>query len=395
MEILAGLLFLGLLLLGGLVLRERGARGTTLSDLRAELARDRDEATRSVIETTVTLARQQLDAARDQAHQADAGRDAVLSEQLTAMSSELDRVRRLVVEMDQQRRDDQGTVKEQLREAIRHARLLAETTDGLRAALDNSRVRGQWGERMADDVLRAFGFREGINHRRQVTTDQGRPDYELFLPQGRSVFMDVKFPLDNYLAWHEAQTRAEADAAAKAFVRDVRNRIKDLAGRGYADPTDVLSVVLLFIPNDGVFGFALEYEPGLLDEALGKGVLLCSPSTLFGVLAVIRQAMDAFRIDQSSTEILEALAGFQDQWGRFTDALDRHGKHLQQATGSFEALATTRRNQLEKALDEVDRLRQDRGLSLPDGGDRDDDRPTERVVTLSVAADETEPAQAS
>lgn len=376
MEIVAGLLALGIAALAWLLVRERGRQEALLSELRTDLAHDRAETTRAVLDTTMAVARQQLDGARAHADQADAGRDAVLTEQLASMSGDLDRVRQLVVRLEQQRATDHGTLSEQLRDAARNAQLLAETTDGLRAALQNSRVRGQWGERMADDVLRAAGFREGINYHRQATTDQGRPDFEFLLPRGRSVFMDVKFPLDNYLRHLEADAPAEADVAARAFVRDARNRIRELADRGYADPADALSVVLLFVPNDAVFAFALECEPGLLDEALARSVLLCSPSTLFGVLAVIRQSVEAFQVDQSSGEILEALASFQGQWEKFVEAMDKHGRQLATATRSFEALVSTRRNQLERTLDEVERLREDRGLALP----------SERIISLAVAA---------
>ena len=375
-----------LLVVGGWLLRREHARNERLIDgLRAELAHDREEATRSVIDATVAIARQQLEATQDRSHEADAGRDAVLTRQMTSMSEELDRVRRLVVDMDQQRRDDQGAVKEQLREAIRNAQLLAETTDGLRAALENSRVRGQWGERMAEDVLRAFGFREGVNYRTQTTTDQGRPDFEILLPDDCSLFMDVKFPLDNYLRWHEADTEDGAEQAATAFVRDARGRIRELADRRYAESVDALSVVLLFLPNDAVLAFVLEREAGLLDEALEAGVLLCSPSTLFGVLAVVRQAMDLFHVDRSSKEILEALAGFQQQWERFTDELDRHGRQLATVNRSFETLTTTRRNQLERSLEQVERLRETQALVGP----------PERVIALPVTEDDETTAQAS
>ena len=55
----------------------------------------------------------------------------------------------------------------QLREAGRHTQVLAETTQSLREALSSTTARGQWGERMADDVLRLAGFVDGVNYRRQ------------------------------------------------------------------------------------------------------------------------------------------------------------------------------------------------------------------------------------
>jgi hypothetical protein len=78
--------------------------------------------------------------------------------------------------------------------------------------------------------------------------------------------------------------------------------------------------------------------------------VLCSPSTLFAVLAVLRQAVDAFALERTSDEILQLLAGFADQWGRFTDQLDKVGRGLETTQRAYDALASTRRTQLERQL---------------------------------------------
>ena len=68
--------------------------------------------------------------------------------------------------------------------------------------------RGEWGERMAEDILRLVGLVEGINYIKQKTLEgsSGRPDYTFFLPNSMKINMDVKFPLDNYQNYLDAQT---------------------------------------------------------------------------------------------------------------------------------------------------------------------------------------------
>jgi len=74
---------------------------------------------------------------------------------------------------------------------------LAKTAGDLNSVLSSSQARGQWGERMAEDMLRAAGFIEGINYEKQDTiTGGGRPDYTFLMPPDRVLYMDVKFPLD-------------------------------------------------------------------------------------------------------------------------------------------------------------------------------------------------------
>src|SRR5206468_9440445 len=181
------------------------------------------------------------------------------------------------------------------------------------------KARGQWGERMADDVLRAAGLLDGVNYRKQTAITGGTiPDFTFLLPHDLVLHMDVKFPVDNYLRYLEAATDTDRNAACAAFLRDVRTRVKEIAGRGYADPATTAGYVLLFIPNESVYAFIQEHDRELGDLALGQDVVLCSPFTLFAVLGVIRKTVDCALLERASDEILVALSRFSDQWGRFS-----------------------------------------------------------------------------
>jgi DNA recombination protein RmuC len=231
---------------------------------------------------------------------------------------------------------------------------------------------------MADDVLRTAGMLEGVSYRKQRAIAGGTiPDFTFLLPRDIELHMDVKFPVDNYLRHLEATTEAERDATRSAFLRDVRNRIKELASRGYADPRTTPGFLLLFIPNESVYAFIQEHDHEVGDNALAQGVVLCSPFTLFAVLGVVRQAVDCFLLERASDEILDALAGFSQQWSRFSDHVDKLGKQLTTVQGTYDELATTRRRQLERRLDEIDAIRTRRGLP---GLDDDDDRPETPVL---------------
>ena len=85
-------------------------------------------------------------------------------------------------------------------------------------------ARGQWGERMAEDVLRLAGFVENVNYVKQTQLDgaTGRPDFTFPLPKGHELYMDVKFPMAGYLRFLDATTDAERQAHRAAFLRDVR-----------------------------------------------------------------------------------------------------------------------------------------------------------------------------
>jgi DNA recombination protein RmuC len=286
-----------------------------------------------------------------------------LGSQVSAMSGELQQVRTLVAQLQKERAQQHGQFVESLEAATRQQKVLSETTQHLREALASPQARGQWGERMAEDVLRTAGMREGINYRKQRTIEGGtKPDFTFLLPDERQLHMDVKFPVTNYLRHLEAPTELEADACRERFLRDVRDRVKELHGRGYAATDTTVGYLLLFIPNESVYGFIHENDPTLLDDALGQKVVLCSPTTLFAVLAVVRQAMDTFAVERATEEILECLAGFGEQWQKFSGQIDKVERHIETLTRSFGDLSGTRRRALERQLDRIDDVRSRSGV---------------------------------
>ena len=274
------------------------------------------------------------------------------------LRGELTRVTELVVALQKERAEQQGRVETRLAEVISVSGKLADTTQSLREALASPKARGQWGERMADDVLRAAGLVEGMSYRKQTATRAGTvPDFTFMLPGGRELHMDVKFPVDNYLRYLDATTDTERDRYRIQFLRDVRARVKELAGRSYIDAHTTIDEVMLFIPNESIYAFVHTHDKGLLDMALASKVVLCSPCTLFSVLAVVRQAVEQAQLQRTSDDILTLLADFEDQWRRFTDAFEKVGRHLETLQRSWDDLSGTRRRQLERPLDRIDDLR--------------------------------------
>ena len=250
--------------------------------------------------------------------------------------------------------------------------MLTQTTNTLREALASSKARGQWGERMAEDVLQLAGFIENINYLKQKAIEGGsRPDFTFLLPQELRLNMDVKFPLDNYVRFLEAQSEADKTKFRNDFLRDVKSKIKEVATRDYINPEqNTVDCVLLFIPNEQVYAFIHEQDHSIFDDGIKNHVIFCSPITLFAVLAVIRQAVENFALEKTSNEILSLFGSFKKQWNEFIKKLEMLGKRIEDVQKEYETLHTRRRRQLEKPLDRIDALRTQRGLPpAPDDED--------------------------
>ena len=290
---------------------------------------------------------------------------ALIDQALGQMSSRLEGVKTLLQNLDKDRAQKFGELSKQLQITSEQTMELTRTTDSLGKALAGSKSRGQWGERMAEDVLRLAGFVENINYVKQKTISSARtrPDFTFNLPHGLKVNMDVKFPLDNYMRYLEAENEADRDRFRSVFLNDVKKQSNELVGREYINPEQkTLDYVLMFIPNEQVYAFIQEQDSSIMDRALEKRVILCSPLTLFAILAVIRQAVDNFALEETSNEMLTLLGQFYKQWERFKDSLEKMGSRIAGAHEEFERLSTTRTRQLERPLEKLEQLRNERGL---------------------------------
>ncbi|MGI9595648.1 MAG: DNA recombination protein RmuC [Acidimicrobiales bacterium] len=285
-----------------------------------------------------------------------------VSHQVSTVETELRRVGDLVASLQKERAEQSGQLSTGLEQAMQVTSALADTTRSLREALASPKARGQWGERMAEDVLRAAGFLEGTSYRKQTKMAAGGvPDYTFPLPTGHVVNMDVKFPVDNYLRWLEAGDDAARKQFARAFQRDVRDRVKELTDRCYVDPAVTVDYLLLFVPNESVYGFLHEHDSDLIDFALARKVVLCSPTTLFAVLAVIRHAVDNFMVERRSHDILGALGELRVQWERWEEPMDKMRRGLDSAQRAYDDLSGTRKRSFERQLEKLEAFR-DGGL---------------------------------
>jgi DNA recombination protein RmuC len=296
-------------------------------------------------------------------------------EQLKARQSEIDKslveVRReigklgeWVREVDARRGESIVKLETVTRESKQQTELLRASTGRLNEMLSGTQARGQWGERMAEDVLRVAGFIEGVQYSKQQQLAGGasRPDFTFFV-HNQLLHMDVKTPMSEYQRYLTCASEIEREGAAKAFKRDVRARIKEVATREYIDPEGgTLDYTLAFIPNEQVYGFIHENDPELLDLALAHKVVLCSPLTLFAILAVIRQASDNFKLTQQTNAILQALGGFNSEWGKFKGQMDKLHRALRSSRTAYEDLAGVRTRKLDKQVDRVEALRLTAGL---------------------------------
>lgn len=291
----------------------------------------------------------------------------LIDQTLSNMKDDLVKVADLMKTLEKDRENKFGEISTQLKFTVEQTSKLQDTTNKLQSVLASTKARGQWGERMAEDVLRLAGFVEGINYKKQKALESGakRPDYSFLLPQGQIVNMDVKFPLNSYLQYVASDNEVEKKSHKEQFLRDVKGRIKEVTTRDYINPEDnTVDYVIVFVPNEQVYAFINESDTSILDEALKNKVIFCSPLTLYAILAVIRQAMDNFKLEKTAAEMSGLFGTFYKQWSMFTKSMEKMGKSIDDAQKEFQVLVSTRRNQLERPLKKIEDLRVNKGIPI-------------------------------
>jgi len=307
-----------------------------------------------------TLNRSQLSAERQVAATELDHKKSMIDKEMQSMVQALDGLNTMVRSIESDRKSNFAELGQVLKSTQEQMRHLSDATGELREVLSSSQSRGVWGERIADDILRFAGFVENINYYKQraIAGVGTKPDFTFILPRNLVLNMDVKFPIANYTRFVQANSAIEKEGARKAFLNDVKLRIKEVTVRDYINQDqNTVDCVLMFIPHEQIYAFIQSQEPELFELALRQKVVCCSPLTLFAVLAVVRQAVDSFALEKASGEMLKVVAEFKRQWEKFTEKFDGLGAKINAVQKEYDALVTTRRRQLEKPLEKLEEIR--------------------------------------
>jgi DNA recombination protein RmuC len=274
----------------------------------------------------------------------------LLSEITKSLEKQLEGSRKEVGDL----RNQNAAIREQLTNAAKITEGLQVSTDSLKNLLSNNRLRGEWGEQVAEDLLLAAGFVENLNFTKQTVTNEGRPDFTINLPDGSKLNVDAKFPFDDLMAYQEATSESSRKQVLAKFSTTIKAKIKGITSKDYIDPENkTLDFVVMFIPNEMIFSFIYEKLPEINEYCNQRKVVLAGPFGFTAVLRLILQAYKNFGYEKNLQEIFGLVSKFQDEYGKFGDSLQRLGAQLSTAQKTFHEVEGTRSRQLTKVVDQI------------------------------------------
>jgi DNA recombination protein RmuC len=311
-----------------------------------ELARD---SLKSNSELFLQLARERLGRHQQDASQALKERESAIESLLRPIREALARTEAQMSAIEKERIDAFATIKSQMELLASGQSLLSRETRNLVTALRRPDVRGQWGEITLRRLVELAGMTSHVDftEQQQQGTDAGavRPDMIVHMPEQRDIVVDVKTPLEAYLAAVEAQDDEERGAQLKRHAQIVGARIRELSSKQYWSQFDHSpDFVVLFLPGDQFLAAALQENPGLIDESLRQNVILATPSSLVALLKAVAYgwkqsvlADNAAEVRRLGEDLYKRLAVFAEHLARLGKSLGGSVDAFNKAVGSLES----------------------------------------------------------
>jgi DNA recombination protein RmuC len=293
-------------------------------------------------------AQRDLLAARITDLEAAAGQDRELAATLGPLAATLTRVEGQVAALERDRVDQYARLEAQLTAVRADGESLRSQTAALAGALRSSSARGAWGEVQLRRVVEHAGMLNRVDFTTQAVASRAdgtgvRPDLVVHLPGGKNVVVDAKAPLAAFLEASEAPgDPARQEAAAVAHARALRGHVDGLAAKEYwtaFEPTPQL--VVCFVPGEAFLASALAADPALLEHAMGRRVVLATPTTLLALLRTVALTWQTDALSGSARELFTLGRELYTRLGTLGTHTGRLGRSLQRAVEDYNAVVGT------------------------------------------------------
>jgi DNA recombination protein RmuC len=227
----------------------------------------------------------------------------------------------------------------------RHAvdRQILDQVQRIGAVFANTAQRGRAGEIVLENLLEASGMGRHRDFEVQaLLPGGGRPDVVLTLPGRGRLFIDAKFPLDDFQRASSAATDKERRKALAAHGKAVASHVSQLAKRDYpAKLPDAMDFLVCYVPSEELLAAAYEARPTLFYEAARDGVLIAGPATLLSILWGIAHGLQHDARARHGQEIGESAAELHRRLGTLVPDLQKLGSSLTTAATRYNGLLTS------------------------------------------------------
>ena len=254
-----------------------------------------------------------------------------LSDVLSPMKENIEEFKRSFTERYDKESQERYSLSERVRELVELNRCIGNETRRLSDALKgNSKMQGDWGEMILDNILEHAGLRRGIDYNVQetITGSDGRrlrPDVIIHYTEGRNIIIDSKVSIKAYLGMLDATDDHVREQLAKAHLTSVKKHIAELRDKSYQDFAEggKVDFVMMFIPHEGAFISAMSLDSSLWQTAYDSRVLIISPTHLMSIIKLVEQMWRHDRQNRNALEIARQAGLMLDKFRGFIEDMER------------------------------------------------------------------------
>ena len=280
---------------------------------------------------------------------------------LKPFREQIDSFSKLSQEQFNQELKDRHLLKDELRRLKEMNEQLSQDALNLTNALKGeNKTQGNWGEIVLERILEESGLRKGSEYELQVDLQdkEGKrylPDVVIHMPENRDIIVDSKVSLRAYERFMSEDDENVRESALKEHVRSISKHIDELGKKQYEklDGVNTLDFVLLFMPIEGAFLLALEYDGEFFKRAYESNILVVSPSTLMVTLRTLEHIWRTQRQEENAKRIALEAEAMYDKLSLFVDEMQKVGTHIDKTKESYDTamnrLKTGRGNVLKRA----------------------------------------------
>jgi DNA recombination protein RmuC len=245
------------------------------------------------------------------------------------LREELSKLDKQVRELEASRQGAYSSLGTQLEGLHKLQDSLRQQTTTLAQALKSPTVRGRWGEVHLRRLVELSGMANHVDFTEQESTDAGRPDMVIRLPEKGLVPVDSKVPLDAFLKAMETDDEDARRQYLADHAKAFRARIRELAQRAYWEQFEkVPEVVVMFVPMEASLSAAFQSDRDLFEYAFQNKVLVTSPIALFALLRAIAFGWQQQQVAENAAEIAAQGKSLYERVNTFVGHLSGVGKSL-------------------------------------------------------------------
>ena len=291
-------------------------------------------------DTFLQLARQNLETHQEKARSELSEREKAVEALVKPIRDALEASNKQISELEKARSEAYGSIRNHLEAMQLSQQSLTQETQNLVKALRRPEVRGQWGEITLRRLVELAGMVEHCDFIEQVHVVGDdkiiRPDMIVNMPDQRQLVVDVKTPLDAYLAAAEAPDDAQRKLALERHAKNVRSHIRLLASKAYWTQFDESpEFVILFIPGDQFLSASLGEEPDLIEYALSQQIILATPTSLVALLKAVAYGWRQLALADNAKEIRVLAEDLYGRLGTFVTHMNKVGRQLASSVENY------------------------------------------------------------